>query len=251
MSDIDKKVEVYAELAKIDPFEFWDTDMIDKEFTPELKRLKKRHWLFIVYPESAPEDWKEKMKLTGVQFAISPLHDKDRLVDGDLKKPHWHMIVIFDGPTTFMTAASYRGITNGPYPKVCENLRGSFEYFTHKNDPDKYQYSESDIELYNGFEIDLSAKDVLKIKKELSELILKQNITEYMEFNMYVQYYLEADYFDVASNNTYYFNSLISSFRHNPEKIKARYRAIKAEISNLEDTNEEMNMEDLENDSRS
>ena len=148
------------------------------------------------------------------------------------------MIVIFDGPTTFMTAASYRGITNGPYPKVCENLRGSFEYFTHKNDPDKYQYSESDIELYNGFEIDLSAKDVLKIKKELSELILKQNITEYMEFNMYVQYYLEADYFDVASNNTYYFNSLISSFRHNPEKIKAKYRAIKAEISNLEDTND-------------
>ena len=48
----------------------------------------------------------------------------------------------------------------------------------------------------NGFEIDLSAKDVQRIKKELCEIIIKHNITEYMEFNLYVQYYLEADYFE-------------------------------------------------------
>ena len=66
-----------------------------------------------------------------------------------------------------------------------------------------------------------------------------QIITEYMEFNLYVQYYLEADYFDVASNNTYYFNSLINSFRHNPEKIMARYKVIKEEISGSVDSNKE------------
>lgn len=95
------------------------------------------------------------------------------------------------------------------------------------------------IELYNGFEIDLSAKDVQRIKNELCEIIIKQNITEYMEFNLYAQYYLEADYFDVASNNTYYFNSLINSFRHNPEKIMARYKVIKEEISGSVDSNKE------------
>lgn len=240
----DKKVQLYGELAKIDPFEFWDTDLIDEKLSPELKKLKKRHWLYIVYPESAPEDWKEQLELTGVQFAVSPLHDKDLLVNGDFKKPHWHMIVIFDGPTTFMTAASYRGITNGPYPKVCENLRGSFDYFTHKNDPDKAQYSTSGIELFNGFEIDLSTKDVQRIKKELCNIIIDHNITEYMEFNLYVQYYLEADYFDVASNNTYYFNSLISSYRHNPEKIMKRYKTIKEEISSSVNDNKEDNEHD-------
>ena len=235
----DDKVKLYGKLAKIDPFEFWDTNLIPENLSPELKKLKKRHWLYIIYPESAPEDWKEQLALTGVQFAVSPLHDRDLLVNGDLKKAHWHMIVIFDGPSTFLTAASFREITHGPYPKVCENLRGSFEYFTHKNDPNKAQYSSSDIELFNGFEIDLSAKDVQRIKKELCEIIIKQNITEYMEFNLYVQYYLEADYFDVASNNTYYFNSLINSFRHNPEKIMARYKVIKEEISGSVDSNKE------------
>lgn len=239
MSVNNEKVKLYGELAKIDPFEFWDTDLIPENLSPELKKLKKRHWLYIVYPESAPEDWKEQLALTGVQFAVSPLHDRDLLVNGDLKKAHWHIIVIFDGPSTFLTAASFREITHGPYPKVCENLRGPFEYFTHKNDPDKAQYSSSDIELFNGFEIDLSAKDVQRIKKELCEIIIKHNITEYMEFNLYVQYYLEADYFDVASNNTYYFNSLNNSFRHNPEQIMARYKVIKEEISGSVDSNKE------------
>lgn len=84
-----------------------------------------------------------------------------------------------------------------------------------------------------------------RIKKELCEIIIKHNITEYMEFNLYVQYYLEADYFDVASNNTYYFNSLINSFRHNPEKIMARYKVIKEEML---DSMKSEKMEDKNND---
>ena len=64
------------------------------------------------------------MALTGVQFAVSPLHDRDLLVNGDLKKAHWHMIVIFDGPSTFLTAASFREITHGPYPKDVRTYEG-------------------------------------------------------------------------------------------------------------------------------
>ena len=52
----DDKVKLYGELAKIDPFEFWDTNLIPENLSPELKKLKKRHWLYIIYPESAPED---------------------------------------------------------------------------------------------------------------------------------------------------------------------------------------------------
>ena len=239
MSLNDEKVQLYGEFAKIDPFEFWDLDLIDTKLSKHLSKLKKRHWMYIVYPESAPKDWMQQLEATGVKFAVSPLHDKDKLVDGKYKKKHWHVILVFDGPTTFMTAASYIGITNGPYPKVCESLRGAFEYFTHKNDPEKAQYSPDDIKVFNGFEIDLSAKDVQKIKKELCNLIIEHNMTEYMEFNLYVQYCLEEEYFDVASNNTYYFNSLITSMRHNPNKIVERYNAIKEEVSTVSKDNKE------------
>lgn len=57
-----------------------------------------RNWTLIVYPESAPENWKSilsnELKLI---FAISPLHDQDINPDGSLKKAHWHVLICFVG----------------------------------------------------------------------------------------------------------------------------------------------------------
>ena len=49
------------------------------------KNVKKRNWAFVLYPESAPEDWKEQLRLSGLQGAISPLHDKDINPTGEPK----------------------------------------------------------------------------------------------------------------------------------------------------------------------
>ena len=38
--------------------------------------IKKRNWAFVLYPESAPADWLERLQATGLPGAISPLHDK-------------------------------------------------------------------------------------------------------------------------------------------------------------------------------
>ena len=40
------------------------------------KNVKKRNWAFVLYPESAPENWREELQKTGLQCAISPLHDR-------------------------------------------------------------------------------------------------------------------------------------------------------------------------------
>lgn len=234
MSLIDQKVKVYGELSKIDPFEFWDTDVIDKSLSKSLKQIKKRNWLFIVYPESAPEDWKKQLEASGVQFAVSPLHDKDVLVDGEYKKPHWHMIITFEGPTTFLTASSFRAITNGPYPKVCENLKNSYEYFTHKNQPEKAQYSPDEIEEYNGFTVEVSRKDVRRIKQELLEMIVEYDITEFLEFNLFVKYCLEHEYIEVVTSDSYYFTQLINSYRHNPERAAKKLKWLKQNAGKLE-----------------
>lgn len=53
--------------------------------TKKSSTLKKRNWAFIVYPESAPADWKERLQAKGLQCAISPLHDKDLNPDNTLK----------------------------------------------------------------------------------------------------------------------------------------------------------------------
>ena len=65
------------------------------------KNVKKRNWAFVLYPESAPKDWKEQLSKTGLEGAISPLHDKDVNPTGEPKKAHYHIIICYPGPTTF------------------------------------------------------------------------------------------------------------------------------------------------------
>ena len=45
--------------------------------------MKKRYWAFVLYPESAPENWKEILQQTGLSCCVSPLHDKDINPTGD------------------------------------------------------------------------------------------------------------------------------------------------------------------------
>ena len=45
------------------------------------KKLEKndpvRNWSWVVYPESAPENWRTLLDETGEKWIESPLHDKD------------------------------------------------------------------------------------------------------------------------------------------------------------------------------
>ena len=61
---------------------------------------KGRDWTFIVYPESAPDNWRELLDDTHLRWIESPLHDKDVNEDGEIKKPHWHILLSFEGPVT-------------------------------------------------------------------------------------------------------------------------------------------------------
>ena len=41
------------------------------------EQTKARHFMFIIYPESIPEDWQECLEKMGVPMAVSPIHDLD------------------------------------------------------------------------------------------------------------------------------------------------------------------------------
>lgn len=113
--------------------------------------VKSRLWWFIGYPESLPYDWIDKLTLTGVPFIVSPLHNLDTQSTGELKKEHYHIIVCFSSPTTFNHVKNtITSPLNCPIPTPLLNIQGGFEYLTHKNNPDKAQYSEGDISFHNG-----------------------------------------------------------------------------------------------------
>ena len=178
--------------------------------------IKKRNWAFVLYTESAPEDWKEILKLKGVSFAVSPLHDKDINPTGETKKPHYHIILCFGSPTTFNNVKFITDELNQPIPIPLESVRGYYRYFTHQDNPEKYQYNSSEIEVYNGFDVTdvLNNFEVFQCLKTIQSLIQENNIFEYSEL---MDYLLSKDFMElwnVASSHTLFLNTYITSKRH-------------------------------------
>lgn len=182
------------------------------------KNVKKRNWAFVAYPESLPEDWKEQLQRSGLQCAISPLHDKDVDPTGEPKKPHYHVIVCYAGPTSYNVVKALTDSLNCPIPQPLEQVRGYYRYFLHKDNPEKYQYSAEQIQTINGFCIadfvELTKSEVLTIKKKLQSMIRELNVLEYSDFMDLLQDSNMEQEYDVASSNTYFFEKYIASRRN-------------------------------------
>ena len=181
------------------------------------KNVKKRNWAFVLYPESAPADWVEQLKKGGLKCAISPLHDRDVNPDKTPKKAHYHVIVCYEGPTTYNNVKRLTESLHQPIPQPLEQVRGYYRYLTHEDNPEKFQYSKADIQTINGFDIreygELTRSDVIRLKKEVMRFIRDNDITEYAVLMNILQDGGEAtaDMFEVASNHTLFYRAYLTS----------------------------------------
>jgi len=180
---------------------------------------KKRNWATVVYPESAPENWIETLKISGAQVAISPLHDRDLEADEKTpKKAHWHVMMVYPGPKSLASVKAFCSTFGGIQPVPLEAVRGYYRYLTHQDNPEKFQYDEKDIQCLNGFSIldfiELTRTEIIKIKKELLVLINTENFFEYADFIDYLQDKGTDEFLDVGMSNTYFFDKYLTSRRH-------------------------------------
>lgn len=182
---------------------------------------KGKYWAFIGYQDSLPVDYIDILNLTGLSWARSPYHDRDVNSDGSLKKPHYHFIIIWNGPTTL--SAVKRLVCdklNCPEPIMLESPKGYYNYFTHKDNPEKYQYEESKIIKYNSFDLSdyFNGAEVTRIVKEISSLIIDTPICEYAHLISVLLDSYPPEYFSVASTHTVHINALCRSLRHTHQK---------------------------------
>ena len=179
------------------------------------QEIKKRNWGCVIYPESAPEDWQQILQLKGVPFAVSPLHDKDidDEVSKNLKKPHYHVILSYGSPTTFNNVRTLLEELHQPIPIPLESVGGYYRYFTHKDNPDKYQYNSNEIKIFNGFDVCdvLNSFEVMKCMKEIQSYIMENSILEYSDLMEYLFREEKFELWNVAATRTIFFNSYIKS----------------------------------------
>ena len=151
-----------------------------------------RNFATIVYPESAPENWKTILEEEMVPAFISPLHDKDINPDGEIKKAHFHVILAFDSVKTLEQAKDIVSKIGGVGCQPVVSLRGNARYLCHLDNPEKYQYQIDDVVCLCG--ADYASTIYLPTDKYKA-------IKEMMEFCRNEKVYIYSDLLDYSAIN--------------------------------------------------
>lgn len=141
-----------------------------------------KNWTFILYPESATKDWRLGLEASKKGFMISPVHDKDTDKEGNLKKPHYHIVISDPRGMSYNTAQKISSRIGGVRPESVISEKGMKEYMTHKGHEEKYQYNESDIVCGNGLTLEAFENDAeVDDTASLFLYIASKGFTEYSD----------------------------------------------------------------------
>lgn len=109
-----------------------------------------RNFATVVYPESAPDNWQEILGEMCIPCFISPLHDKDINPDGEQKKPHYHVMLMYDSVKKIEQATEVFDKIGGVGHEKVLSIRGYARYLCHMDNPEKAQYSPEDVKMLGG-----------------------------------------------------------------------------------------------------
>ena len=166
-----------------------DRKQADKRYDAKRKGIRTRNWVFILYPESAPENWREVMDEDRVPWIESPLHDKDKNPDDTDKKTHFHIMKCYPAVKTFEQVKELTDSLNATIPQAVKSVVGQVRYYAHLDNPEKHQYNRSEV-VGHGIDaqgiIDTGA-DKMQVLMEILAFVRENNI---YRFNTLVDYAL-------------------------------------------------------------
>lgn len=188
--------------------------------TPKATDTRSRAWVAVVYPDSAPDDWRDLLDAEFMPWVESPLHDQD--VDhgtGELKKPHWHVLLYFEGKKSYEQVVQILEPLHCPIPKRCHSMTGAVRYFAHLDNPDKHQYPVTEIRAHGGFDLEGALKPTASQRYELiAEMIQYIRQNKVNELQDLLDYAMEARFDDwfplLCDNSAYIIGQYIKSQRY-------------------------------------
>lgn len=168
---------------------------LEKSENPKEKQKnqdKKKEYAFLLYPDSAIFDWLEIVKQLQQPF-FTILHDKDINPDGTPKKPHYHVMIMFDNPRTENTIKRINLMCggNGHFEQLLSR-RGYARYLCHMDNPEKYQYPKESVCAFYGADYAKETMSVAELKH------LEDNtycdIINFCKSHRVIAYYQLVDY---------------------------------------------------------
>lgn len=195
---------------------------------------KAKYWTGILYLENMVDGWENDISdIVQVPFAYC-VHDKDLDGAGEDRKIHVHLMLAFSNTTTFSHVRKVYNLLSAPNKvccstcQACVDVRRSYDYLIHDTEScrkkGKYQYPASNRILGNNFDIgayeQVSSLERAAMCKELCDLIVNMNFTNFADFYVYVSStYDDIHYFLIMMSYSGMFERLTKAnyLKHTPE----------------------------------
>ena len=182
------------------------------------KKVTKRTntWGAILYPDSAAANWKEELNNFHVKAVVSPLHDQDTDSLGKPKKPHYHIMVLYDSLKSKRQAQELFkkiGAANGNVVAI-ESRKAYARYLCHLDESDKPHYAINDVQTFAGANY-LSLIEMADSKytmfAEMIEFCNENALTEYSTLCTYAMKE-KPDWFRLLIDNGYFMAQYLRSY---------------------------------------
>lgn len=149
-----------------------------------------------------PDDFFDVIESWCIPCYLSPLHDKDLDYSDDgsagkLKKPHFHLMLMFDGPKSCKQASELFDQINGVYsPRdmIVNDLRSYARYLCHLDHPHKYQYPIDQVTTFGAccYSDDIeSAADAFRVLQDIQDYVI--NHPEIRSYSMLADFCFSHD----------------------------------------------------------
>lgn len=149
---------------------------------------RQRNFACIVYPDSAPPNWITIIADLKVPAFISPLHEYDVNPDGELKKPHYHIMLMFEGKKSEEQWNYYKSLFGGIGSEIILSKKAYARYLCHLDNPEKHQYSKADVISLCGADYDEVIKGWYNRDQVSREIICYIRENHILTYNQVVDY---------------------------------------------------------------
>jgi hypothetical protein len=150
------------------------------------KEQRSNKWAFLLYKESAPEDYLDVLDELHVPYVLSPWHDRDvNKSTGEFKKAHKHGALFFESLKSYSQVSDLltEKLNSPAHVEVVMSPKGMYDYFIHADNPEKTLYNVEDIESGCGFELDkFLAENNPDLLKQIYEIMRDSELKEFADF---------------------------------------------------------------------
>lgn len=175
-----------------------------------------RNFVSIGYPESLIEGWVEILEQTHIPMLISPLHDRDINPSGELKKAHYHIVLMYENKHTQEDAQAIFDLVGAIDCRVVKSLPGQARYLCHLDNPEKEQYRIEDVKELSGADYRALIERSSDRRMALKELVQFIEDNDVLAFNQLVNWCSENDdvWFSLCTETSTVFLTKYLQSRH-------------------------------------